>query len=247
MWSLKWILALVAILALASGCADVGRPVPGVGSPSPTITTAATQVGQEATLLARAVERLDQAKSYRFTIQAVHHWRTPEGQEYDWSFEGKGAVIPPNRFYSVMQGPADTLFEFKMLDGKLTNVDARGQLSQASTTFGGPGVGTGPYTVISYLRNSAAQGQVQTASLDGAETFRFSFSPNLDKVAATDVHHRSIQEKIKAVQGSVWVDAKTGRVSQEAVTVQSLDSRGLPQTVTITLKFFDYDAAVEIN
>ncbi|MDP2728035.1 MAG: hypothetical protein Q8P59_10900, partial [Dehalococcoidia bacterium] len=198
-------------------------------------------------LLARAVEGLNQAKSYRFTIQGVHHWRTPDGQEYDWSFEGEGAVVAPNRFYSVMRGPADTLFEVKMLDGKITNRDARGQRPDASTAFGGPGVWAAPYTLISYMKNGSAQGQVQTANLNGAAAVRFSFSPDLNKVAAMDASHKGLKDKVQAVQGSVWIDTKTGRVSQEAVTVQSLDSSGLPQIATITLKFFDYDAAVVIN
>lgn len=241
---------MAAVLALASSCAEVGRPPQGGGAPTASPTAAVGGVaasGDQAATLARAVERLSQAKSYRFTIQAVYHWRTPEGQEYDWSFDGEGAVVGSNRFYSVMQGPADSLFKMKMLDGKVINEDARGQRSEVSTSFGGPGVGAAPYTIISYLKNGAVQGQAQAASLNGAETLRLSFIPNLGKVAAMDASHRGLQEKVQAVQGSVWVEATTGRVSQEAVTVQSLDGRGLPQTTTVTLKFYDYDAAIEIN
>lgn len=237
---------IAATTALLLGCAGVEKPGE-ASSPtalSPTATAGAE--GQRPALLARAVERLGQAKSYRFAITAVHHWRTPEGQEYDWSFEGEGAVVA-DRFYSVMRGPADTLYEVRMLDRVIINRDARGQRPQASTSFGGPGEGAAPYTVISYLKNSVAQGSVQTASLNGTEALRLSFSPNLSQVAAMDASHRTLQEKVKVVQGVVWIEAKTGRPSQEAVTVQSLDSRGLPQTVTITLKFSDYDAPVEIQ
>lgn len=241
---------MAAILSIASSCVGAGRP-PQSGatpsaSPSPTTASAANSMDQAATL-GRAIEKLNQAKSYRISIQAVYHWRTPEGQEYDWTFEGEGAAVGPNRFYSVMRGPADTIYRVKMVDGKITNEDARGQRPEASTAFGGPGVGTAPYTLISYLKSGAPQGQAQVARLNGVETVRLSFSPNLNKVAAMDASHKGLQERVQTVQGSVWIGAQDGRVIQLAATVQSLDSRQLLQTTTITLKLFDFDAAIEIN
>lgn len=251
----RWAFVLATVVAFATGCTGPGQVPQATSSPvsSPTTNpagnapTAATGSESEAsTLLARAVSGLDQAKSFRFTIEAVHHWQAPGGQQYDWTFSGEGAAVPPSRFYSVMRGPADAMFEVKMIDGKITNVDTRGQRPEASTAFGGPGVGAAPYTVISYLKNSAAQGQAQAASLNGTETRRLTFAPSLTKVSAMDASHKGLQNKVQAIQGSVWVDAKTGRVSQETVTVQSQND-GLPQTVTITLKFTDYDAPVEIK
>ncbi|MDO8691988.1 MAG: hypothetical protein Q7R39_18620 [Dehalococcoidia bacterium] len=212
-----------------------------------TSTPTATSESVAATLLARGVAGLEQAKGFRFTIEAVHHWQVPGGQAYDWAYTGEGAAILPSRFYSVMRGPVDALFEVKMIDGKVTNVDTRGQHPNASTAFGGPGVGAAPFTVIAYLKNSAPQGPAQAASLNGIDTQRLAFSPDLAKVSATDASHATIQAQVQTAQGSVWIDAKTGRVAQETVTVQSKDSGGLPQTVTISLKFSDYDAPVEIN
>ncbi len=108
-------------------------------------------------------------------------------------------------------------------------------------------MGAAPFTAISYLRNCVVRGQVQAASLNGVETRQFNFVPDLVKVSAMDISHLGLKDKVQAVQGSVWVDARTNRVSQETVTVQSTDSQGQPQTVTITLKFTDYDAPVEIK
>lgn len=250
MWKVGWILVTAALLALAASCIEAGRGPQGAGTPGPAPTPTvggASQGDQAEALLARAVENLDQAKSYRFTVQAVHHWRSPEGQEYDWSFEGEGAAVAAGRFRSVMRGPADTFFEVKIVDGKVVNRDARGERRDATTAFGGPGLGAAPYTVISYLRSGSAQGQPQTASLNGSEALRLAFAPNFGKVAAMDASHKAALEKVQAAQGVVWVDNKSGRVTQEAVTVQSLDSSGSPQTATITLKFYDYDSAIEIN
>lgn len=271
----KWALVPALVLFVSAACANSGQapqvasspaasPVaPSSITPSPTApgspgaakdSTSGSTGGQVATpenqagaLLARAVERLGQAKSFRFTVQAVHHWQTPDGKEYDWSFDGEGAAVPPNRFYSVMRGPADVLFQMKMIEGKITNVDARGSHPSPSTAFGGPGEGAAPYTVISYLKNSTAQDQPQAATLNGADTTRLAFTPNLQAVAGMDVSHKDIQQKVQAVQGSVWVDNKTGRVAQEAITVRSKDNTGLPQTVTITIKFTEFDTPVEIN
>lgn len=210
-------------------------------------TPAVTPGSDASALLSQAVSGLEQAKSYRFTVQAIHHWKTPEGQEYDWAFEGEGAAVPPSRFYSKLRGPADAFFEVKIVEGKITNIDTRGQRPEASTAFGGPGTGAAPYTVISYLKNSTAQGQVQAASLNGAETRQFTFVPNLARVSALDASHKGLQDRVRTVQGSAWVDSKTGRLTQETVTVQSTDSNGLPQTVTITIRFTDYDNPVEIK
>lgn len=223
-------------------------PLPTAVPPTPAASpSAVVAVSEGPALLTKAVEGLDRAKSYRFTIEAVYHWRTPDGQETDFAFTGQGAAIPPNRFRSEMTGPVDTVYQVKMIDGKVTNVDARGLAPQASTAFGGPGVGAAPFTVISYLKNGTVQGQSQSASLNGTDTRRFSFVPDLARVSAMDASHAAVKDRVQAVQGVAWVDAKTGRVLQETATVQSSDQRGSPQTVTITLKFSDYDAPVEIN
>ncbi len=226
------------------------------GSPTPVATTmvqvppatpTAAPVNVASTLLTRGVAGLEQARSFRFTIEAVHHWQVPGGEAYDWAYTGEGAAIPPGRFYSVMRGPVDAVFEAKIIDGKVTNVDTRGQRPSASTAFGAPGAGASPFTMIAYLKNATPQGLAQAVSLNGIETQRFAFSPDLVKVSATDASHATIQAQVQAIQGSVWIDAKTGRVAQETVTVQSIDTGGQPQTVTISLKFSDYDAPVEIK
>jgi hypothetical protein len=243
-----WLVVAVTLVLLAGGCADVGGLFPSrTPIPTPSPTPSKVSPAEKPDVFATAVQKLAEAKSYRFTIQAVHHWQTPEGQEFDFSYEGEGAVVRPNRFYSIMRGPADTLFQVKMVDGNITNIDARGQRPQASTAFGGPGVGAAPYTVISYLKMGEPSGQVQVTRLDGAEVFQVGFTPNLSRVAAMDAFHSGLPKAIQGIQGTVWVDKQTHWVRQETVTIKSLDGRGLPQTATVTLKFFDYNKAVEIN
>jgi len=224
------------VLGLAAGCA----PTSSAGTPNPSKETPAPSAKS---ILSEAVEKLKAARSYRFEITATHKW-VFEGKEQNWEFQGDGAFVSPNRFRSQLEGPADTFFLVEINGDKVEAGDARGNVQDASTAFGGPGFGTAPYTVIAYLKNSKEATDQGTTSLSGAQVHKLGFTVDKASISALDAAHAQDMERVTSVQGTVWVDKAEQVINQETVKVEFFSRSGQKETVTITLRFFDFNKPV---
>lgn len=235
LWQRMAFLALGVILQVGCATAPVALPK------TPTTAPAATSTPSPGTLLGIAVKRLQEAESYKFKIMATHTW-TFEGKPQDWAFKGEGACSG-NKFRSSMEGPADTMLSVRHIDGKIEAWDTRGRISNPSTTFGGPGFGTAPYTAIAYLRKFK---EVATASTT-AETWHFTFKPDMVAVAALDIAHAADMERVKKVEGEAWVNKTSGNIEKEKVRVEFVGRSGASEAVTMTLEFYDYNKPVSFD
>ena len=225
------------VLGLGAGC----LPPSSTGTPNP---SAKTPTPSSKTILSEAVEKLKAARSYRFEITATHKW-VFEGKEQNWEFQGDGAFVSPNRFRSQLEGPADTFFSVEIVGDVVKAVDARGDVSDASTAFGGPGFGTAPYTVIAYLKNFKEATDQGMTSLSGVQVNKLGFTIDKASISALDAAHAQDMERVTSVQGTVWVDKAERVINQETVKVEFFSRSGQKETVTITLRFFDFNKPVE--
>ncbi|MBI2303995.1 MAG: hypothetical protein HYU86_04520 [Chloroflexi bacterium] len=197
----------------------------------------ATKVPDEAASIMRvAVAKLQGAKGYRFTVTLRYYWQM-EGKEQIWSFQGEGGV-EGGRFRSVLRGPADTLYEVEISDHLVKARDARGELPNPSTTFGGPGFGAAPYTVVSYVRNFGDA--TSMGLLEGTETHRVGFRPRLAAVAALDADHGRDMQRVTQVKGEAWVDKAQGNLRREEVEVEFVSRAGNTERAVITIDFYNF-------
>jgi len=193
------------------------------------------------------VEKLKAAQSYRFEITAVHNW-VFEGQEQKYEFEGEGAFAKPNRFRSaITDATADSHFWIEINNGVVTARDNKGDVANATTAFGGPGFGTAPYTVIAYLKNFREATSQGTTSLSGVEAYHLGFTADRASVSAMDTAHASAMERVTSVQGTVWVDKAEPVIRKTSVEVEFFSRSGQKETVTMTLRFFDFNKPVEFE
>lgn len=231
------VIALLLPLMLLAGMACQTE---GLGGTPTTADAVATPTKDASVIFTAASDGFKAATSYRFKLQAVHEWSS-EGQEQRWEFSGEGTYTKPDRFRSRMEGPADTYFEVEIIGNKVVAKDSRGEVSNATTTFGGPGFGASPYTVIAYLTNAQKVEPAGLVSLNGTRSYHYMFEPEKEAVAAVDAAHASEMQKVTAIRGEVWVSETDGRVLRERVKVDFLSRRGAAEMVTMTLDFFDYD------
>ena len=194
-------------------------------------------------ILTQAVGKLQAAQSYRFTISAVHRWSF-EGQEQEYSFSGSGAYSS-DRFQSHMEGPVDTFFWVEIIGDTVQARDARGDVPGPPTTFGGPGPGTAPYTVIHYLINLGEVEGAGTATLSGIDAYHYRFWPQMTAITALDEAHMEAMKRVKKVEGEAWVDKKENIILQEKVKVDFLNPQGETESVTMTVSFSHFNEPVE--
>ncbi|MBI4302410.1 MAG: hypothetical protein HY664_07380 [Chloroflexi bacterium] len=223
--------ALIGVLFFALGCQKTEE------TPIPSATPEASA------LLARAGQGLEAASSYRFTISATYYW-TFEGKEQVWTFTGEGAAAKPDKFRSLMEGTADTTLGIELVGGTIKAWDSRGDIANPSTTFGGPGVGAAPYTVIAYFKNPDQSMYLGEATVDNLHTHHLSFIPQLARVAQLDTYHANDLKRVTSVKGEVWIDETEARPRRISVEVTSLASDGSAQRVIITLDFVDFNKPV---
>lgn len=234
----RWATLLVFLL-LGFGCALV------VGCSSTSSTEETSSAAAEAALN-RAVDKLKAAQSYRFEVAATHNW-VFEGQEQNWEFSGEGAFAAPNRFRSQMEGPADTFLSIEINGDKIRAWDTRGEVADATTAFGGPGFGTAPYTVIAYLKNFKEATSKGMTSYAGEEAYLLSFTADRASVSAMDAAHANAMERVASVQGEVWIDEAESVIRKTSVEVEFFSLAGQKETVTVTLRFFDFNEPVEFE
>jgi len=231
------IVLLSLVLGLAVSCAPTSStrtPIPSQKTPTPSAKS----------ILSEAVEKLKAARSYRFETTATHKW-VFEGKEQNWEFQGDGAFISPNRFRSQLEGPADTFFSVEINGDKVKAGDARGDVPDATTAFGGPGFGTAPYTVIAYLKNFKEATDQGATSLSGVQVHKLGFSIDKASVSALGAAHAQDMERVTSVQGTVWVDKTERIINQESVKVEFFSRSGQKETVTTTIRFLDFNKPVE--
>ncbi|MFH1486308.1 MAG: hypothetical protein ABIH46_09575 [Chloroflexota bacterium] len=226
--------ALVLTAVVTAGCLGDDD----VPHPTATATPVLEVSPSPATLLGSAVERFQDAESYKFTISAIHTWSF-EGKTQDWVFKGEGASSG-NKFRSLLEGPADSWFYVKHTGDTIEAWDTQGEIANPSSTFGAPGFGTAPYTAIAYLREFKEAASASAA----ADIWHLTFKPDLAAVAAIDAAHADALKRVKRVEGEVWVTKDTGAIEKETVRVEFEARSGVAQTFAITLEFYDYNQPV---
>lgn len=238
-----WVWPGVGLLLtlLSAGCAT---PLMGTG-PTPTLKPAATGLTAQE-LLRRTVQRLEAAASYKVKITLNHRWRF-EGSEQSWDFTGEAQYAKPNRFRSRLEGPADSSFLVDINGDEVAARDMRGEVPQATKAFGGPGVGTAPYTAINYLKRFDRADDVAATSLNGVSTYRITFVPSLQAVAALDAGHAQIMPQVRSVKGTAWIEAQSYLVRKLVLEIEFATRSGDTQHVVTTLEFFDFDQPVEFK
>ncbi|MBI2942206.1 MAG: hypothetical protein HYY04_17390 [Chloroflexi bacterium] len=228
----------------------VPRSTP-VASATPTSRPAGTpispptaQTADAVNLFAHSVQRLKDARSFRFAVEALHRFGSGASSG-EWRFVGEGAVGAPNRYRSVLNGQADVTF-ITVFDGKrLYCADTRGQSADCSLSWGGPGPGTSPYAALAYLR-SAEISRAHDLAPASAAPFRFEFTSPVATVAAREADLAPALARVQDVAGEVTVDRATLRPIEEKVTVRFASRRGGVETVELRLRFHDYDQPVDI-
>lgn len=221
-------LALAVFLAACGGSQGKAGSTAPAASPTPPSVSAA---------LARAVQELEQAQRYRFSVQEVHYW-SYDGQEQEWRFQGEGEAKRPG-FTSRLEGPADTIFIVQIADGKVSAWDTRGEVVGANTAFGGPRPGAAPYTVISYLRNYGQVGDLSIAEVDGRPAYRVTFEPSLEKMAALDTSHAQAMAKVQSVKGELWIGRDSGTPIKEKVEVELQGPAAKNERISATIDFLE--------
>ena len=232
-----WFCGGVLLTLLSTGCAT---PSIGVG-PTPTATALTAQE-----LLRRTVQRLEATASYRVKITLNHRWRF-EGVEQSWDYAGEAQYAKPDRFRSRLEGPADSFFLVDISGDKVVAKDMRGEVPGATRAFGGPGMGTAPYTAITYLKQFDRAEAMASASLNGMDTYRITFVPSLQAVAALDAGHAQTIPQVRAVTGTAWIDAQSYLVRQLVLEIDFIARSGDTQKVVTKLEFFDFDQPVEFK
>lgn len=261
-WSLgRVLIGLVIAASFATSCV---RPSNNDGSPAatPSVTakpapqrtpTSSAQPSSAATPKAgtptpeprlafeAATRKLQEAKSYRFSIEAVH--KTSAG---DWRYTGEGAFAAPNKFRSTLRGQADVTF-VAVYDGQRAYcADTRGEQSACSVAWGGPAPGTSAYLALAYVRFP-----LKIEALSGlgatADEWRFRFVPELTTVAAQNKAFTSALSSVQGVTGELTVDPASMRPRQERLVVNLQEQGRQAETVELLLRFHDYDQPVEIS
>lgn len=228
---------VLVLLACAGGPASPGDSTASSATPTPA-------AGPEERLR-EAVGKLEALESFRLKVEATHHWSF-EGKEYDWEYQGEGAWVRPDRFYSSIQGPADTLYWVRIIGQNVTARDARGVVTNPTKAFGGPGYGAAPYSVIAYLKNFDKVASLGVAAIDGVDTYHLGFETRKNGIAALDSGLAQQMERVTSIQGEVWIDRGSGSLRRERVRVDYLSGQGVPEWVNITLHFLGFNQAVEI-
>ena len=190
-------------------------------------------------ILAQAVQKLEGADSYSFSIEANHHWLF-EGQAQNWLFKGEGSFTKPDRFKSELEGPADTLLAVEINGNSVKAWDTRGEVSNATAAFGGPGYGSSPYLAILYMKDFGEASDLGPVTLDNAEAYRLEFKPDLSRVAAASTAFEVEMQKVTKVRGEVWIRKRDSVIRKEVIEVDFISRGGNEEKVTLTLKFNDY-------
>jgi hypothetical protein len=196
-------------------------------------------------LLETALNHFREAESFRFSIRIAHDWVFEEGQ-YRWNYLGEGAFRAPDSYRFTTVGSADSGGTVEIEGGTVSAWDARGEVARPTTTWGAPGYGASPYSVIAYLRGLEQANSLGEDTIDGQAMERYSFSPQRNEVAAIDGAHAAIADKINRVEGELWVDASDKWPARVSVTVRYVSVSGNEETVQTTLDFTGYGEPVDL-
>ncbi len=197
-------------------------------------------------VLAQAVEQFRQAQTFRFRVEIAHHWRLGD-QPQVWYFHGEGAYQAPDRFTSRVWGPADTEFQMAVRGATVRALDTRGEVTKPSLASGGPVPGGAPFTVLALLRNAQEWFAVAEPAAAAVGPLRAAFTPPLAQVAALDAGHSRALSAFQQVSGQVEVDRATATLQKEMVQIRYRGPGGEVERVEVSLSFFAYNQAVNID
>jgi hypothetical protein len=227
------------------------RPAP-TATPRPTVPPASltpvhsptpSPTGQG---LAAAVSAFTAAASVQFDITGTYAF-TSTGQLFTVELSGRGALVRPDKFKSVVTGQYDSFFGFYKVGRALRCQSPKGTFDPPECTlaFGAPGKAGSPYLAVLYLQNPTAARDLGLESVEGRRLRRFGFKPDTAKILAQEPGIGPIFDRLD-IAADVWVDPASNLPQRLEVRVYQPGREGT-EVWTMTLTFRDYGQPVQIT
>lgn len=219
------------------------RAAPPPASPTPVRSPTPSPTGQG---LAAAVSAFTAAPSVQFDIAGTYAF-TSTGQLFTVELSGRGALVRPDKFKSVLTGQYDSFFGFYKVGRSLRCQSPKGTFDPPECTpaFGAPGKGGSPYLAVLYLQNPTAVRDLGIETAGGRRLRHFGFKPDTARVAAQEPGIGPIFDRLD-IAAEVWVDPASNLPQRLDIRVHQPGQEGT-EVWTMSLTFRDYGQPVQVT